>query len=339
KYTVFAQPVDKLLGSLHALVGRLHHLISLGVNSIDQPRCVALRTDLLHFRPRLREIRALVSDGIGQVIRQPLRRIVGNTDTVDAAHMACGARWHKHVASGEGFRRRIQVQQTLLRLEHDPVLRLLIDLYLRVIRPHVALRTGARKPGNAHGSRVSCVTRGATANRAVGVGPSNAVALFASAGHGRTTLELDKRVRRPARASRLIRLRKLYLFRTQSLLAVDRSPRRPSMAATQKLLVDILVTAAAVAGRQFGRDDEPVMFLFLLSGRWLMTVEAIHTFLSMQAHLVFVHYGILNSRVAFCALALPLARTNSGLGCSVSTFGLARLTKKAPTMSAKAMTT
>jgi hypothetical protein len=75
------------------------------------------------------------------------------------------------------------------------------------------------------------------------------------------------------------------------------------MAATQKLLVDILVTAAAVAGRQFGRDDEPVMFLFLLSGRWLMTIEAIHTFLSMQAHLVFVHYGILNSRVAFCALA------------------------------------
>src|SRR6185503_2426781 len=150
---------------------------------------------------------------------------------------------------------------------------------------------------------MACMTRRAAADGTVRVGASDAVALFAAAGHGRATFKLDKGMRRPARAPRLIRLGKVHLLRSQSLFAVDGSPRRRCMAASQKLLVNVFVTTAAVSGSQFRGDDESMMLLLLLPGRRLVTIEAIHAFLSVHAHLVFMHHRILESRMALSALS------------------------------------
>ncbi len=62
-----------------------------------------------------------------------------------------------------------------------------------------------------------------------------------------------------------------------------------------------------------------------------------HTFLCMHGHLVLMHNRILRPRMAF--RALTEARTKSAEGCSVSTLGRARLTRKADRISANAMTT
>ena len=69
------------------------------------------------------------------------------------------------------------------------------------------------------------------------------------------------------------------------------------MAAVQELLIDGLVTASAISGRQLGRDHEAVMVFLFLSGRGLVTVEAVHAFAGVRAHLVFVDDGILRPGV------------------------------------------
>ena len=75
------------------------------------------------------------------------------------------------------------------------------------------------------------------------------------------------------------------------------------MAAMQKLLIDALVAAAAVAGRQLRDNREPVMFLALLSSRGLVAVETADAALRVPAHLVLVDDGILLVAVALGALA------------------------------------
>jgi hypothetical protein len=75
------------------------------------------------------------------------------------------------------------------------------------------------------------------------------------------------------------------------------------MATVQKLLIDVFVAAAAVPRGQLGGDHEAVMILFALAGSGLMAVEAVHTFLGVQAHLVFVNHRILSPGVAFSAFS------------------------------------
>ena len=68
------------------------------------------------------------------------------------------------------------------------------------------------------------------------------------------------------------------------------------MPAMQKLLIDALVTAATISRSQLGRDHEAVVILFVLTGRRLMTIQAVHAFLRMLTHFVFVHDRVLRAR-------------------------------------------
>jgi hypothetical protein len=105
--------------------------------------------------------------------------------------------------------------------------------------------------------------------------------------------ELRQRVGRPARTAWLIAFRELHLFRLQTLLSEDRRPRCRRMAAPQKLLIDRLVTAPAVAGCQLRRDDEPVMVLLRLTRSGLVAIEAVDALLGVAAQFVFVNDRIL----------------------------------------------
>ena len=65
--------------------------------------------------------------------------------------------------------------------EQDAVLGLVVDLELRVVRPHVALAAGRRQPGQLDRGGVPGVAGGAGADRAVGVGLADGVATDAAA--------------------------------------------------------------------------------------------------------------------------------------------------------------
>jgi hypothetical protein len=85
------------------------------------------------------------------------------------------------------------------------------------------------------------------------------------------------------------------------------------VAAVQELLIDVLVTASAIASGQFGGDDEAVMILFILTGCGLMAVKAVHAFPGMQTHLVFVNHRILSARVTLRALSRGPHQFRAGL--------------------------
>lgn len=139
----------------------------------------------------------------------------------------------------------------------------------------------------------------AVSDRSVRIGPADAVALLASAGHGGSALNLHKRMRWTPGSSRLVHFREVHLFGREPLLAVYGGPRRRSVPAVQELLVDILVAAAAVPRGQLGGNDESVMIFLLLPRRWLMAIQAVHAFLRVHAHLIFVDDGVLSPYVAF----------------------------------------
>src|SRR5690349_18586181 len=72
----------------------------------------------------------------------------------------------------------LQVHRRSLAVEEHAVLRLVVDLDLRVVRAHVALSAGLRRAGQLHRAGVAGVAGGARADRAVGVGPADVVALL-----------------------------------------------------------------------------------------------------------------------------------------------------------------
>lgn len=263
---------------------------------------MTLRTDLLHSSLSGRIVLALVCDCVRQIVRQAFGWIVRHTRTVDPAHVASGTSGDEHITGSQSFRRGIQVEQPLLCLEHDPVLGLFVDFDLRVIRSHVALGTGAGQARNSDRTRMTRVTRRAIANRAIRIRAADGVALLTSAGHSGSAFQLYKRMRRATGATRLIRLREVHLLGSEPLLAVNSSPRRGSMAASQELLIDSLVAAAAIAGGKLGRDDESVMILLFLAGRRLMALETVDPFSRVRAHLVLVDDRVLGTGVAFGAL-------------------------------------
>ena len=73
------------------------------------------------------------------------------------------------------------------------------------------------------------------------------------------------------------------------------------MAPAQKLLIDVFMAAAAVAGGELDRDQESMMVLLLLPGGRLMAFQTVHALAGMSAHFVFVDDGILRTSVAFRA--------------------------------------
>lgn len=73
------------------------------------------------------------------------------------------------------------------------------------------------------------------------------------------------------------------------------------MTAVQELLVDVLVTATAIAGSQPSGNHEPVVVLLLLVRSGLMALQAIHAFQGVSAHLVLVHNRVLRTRMTLGA--------------------------------------
>ena len=75
------------------------------------------------------------------------------------------------------------LSMALLGREHDAVLRLVVDLELRVIGPHVALAAGRRQASDLDRGGVPRMAGGAAADRAVRVRLADAVALDAALDH------------------------------------------------------------------------------------------------------------------------------------------------------------
>src|SRR6476661_3208176 len=146
------------------------------------------------------------------------------------------------------------------------------------------------------------MARGAGADRPIVVRAADAVALRAAAGARRRSLDRDERMRRSTGAARLEALGEFDHLRPKARFAEHCGPRRRRVSAAQEFLIHRLVTAAAVAGGQLARDDEPVMLLSLLAGGGLMAIEAVDAALRVTAHLVFVDDRVLLLRVALGAL-------------------------------------
>ncbi len=75
------------------------------------------------------------------------------------------------------------------------------------------------------------------------------------------------------------------------------------MAAVQKFLVDLLVAHAAIACCKVSRNNEAVVLFLLLILSGLVTIEAVHAFLGMLAHFIFVHHRVLLPNVALGTFA------------------------------------
>src|SRR5579862_494816 len=134
-----------------------------------------------------------------------------------------------------------------------------------MIGAHMALRASAGQTGNMNRARVAGVAGSAIPDCPVCVGFPDAMALLATARYCRSALHLHKRMRRSAGPSWLIRFRKAYLVRSESFLTVHRRPCWCRMATAQELLIDVLMACTAISGRQFGRYDETLMIILLLS--------------------------------------------------------------------------
>src|SRR5262249_11206620 len=133
-----------------------------------------------------------------------------------------------------------------------------------MIWTEMALTARRRQPRDRDRTRVPRMTRRARADRAVGVRLADAVAVCAAARHRRWSLELYERMRRPSCVAGLKALGEVDLLSFESFGAEHGGPRHGGMAAMQKVLVDRLVTAAAVTGGQPGRNRKAPMLLPLL---------------------------------------------------------------------------
>src|SRR6185369_1762521 len=129
------------------------------------------------------------------------------------------------------------------------------------------------------------------------------MALFASAGHRRRPFQSSEWMRRPLHTSRLVSFSKIYLLRSKWFVTADRGPRHCRVTAAQKLLINVFMAAAAVAGRKAANDGESVVFFTLLSFPRLMAIEAIDAFLRVLAHFVFMNNRILRARMALGAFS------------------------------------
>ena len=167
----------------------------------------------------------------------------------------------------------------------------------------MALAAGGGQAGESNRAAVARVAFGATANRAVVVRLANGVALFATRSDCWMPLRNRKWVGWTLRSPGLELLAEGNLLRTQSRFAMHGRPTGRGVTAAQKLLIDAFVTGAAVACRQVSTDHEAVVIHLLLAGAGFVTVQAIHAFLRMYGHLVFVNDGVLKPGMALGTLA------------------------------------
>ncbi len=214
KRAILAQVIHDRLGGKDLRVGALDNLFALAVDAVDQRLRVALRADLLHVDLRLQVVRSMSRDRVGKIPAEPVRRIVRDLQAVDAAHVARRAGGHEHVARCKRARIGVELQQISLRREHDPVLRLVVDLDLRVIGAHVALAACAWQARELNGTRVPGVALRTRPNRSVVVGLADGVALLATGRGCRMPFRKHQRIRRTLRAARLELLAEGDLLRT-----------------------------------------------------------------------------------------------------------------------------
>ena len=173
-----------------------------------------------------------------QIIREPLGRVVRDAAAVEPAHVAGRTGGNEHVFGGQAVGGRFQVQQILLRGEHDAVLGLRINFDLRMIGAEMALAAGAGQPGDFHGGRVPGMAERAVADAAVGVGFANRVTGDAAALRRRIALQFRQRMRRTFHRAGMQFFHLVNHLRRKILVAHDRHPRRRGVAAPHKLVID-----------------------------------------------------------------------------------------------------
>jgi hypothetical protein len=117
-----------------------------------------------------------------------------------------------------------QIEMLVLRVEQHSVLRLVIDLDLRMIGPHVALTAGLGHAGQRNGRRVAGIANCAGADRAVVVWLTDFVTFKAALGNRRRALLCDERVGRTLNGGGMEFLGGRDLFRREINSATDRRP-------------------------------------------------------------------------------------------------------------------
>jgi len=299
---VRAQTVDNSFSFGNALIGDFDHLLGLLVHAVDDGLGVALRADLLHVGLRVDIIRPLAGNGVGQVERETLRRIVRHLVSIDAAHVTGGAGGNPHVMGGELLRRFSQIQKHRLGIEQNSVLGFLIDFDLGVIGTHVTLAAGTGLASHCDGAGVPRVTSRAGADGAIGIRFADRVALLAAAGHGGSPFERCERMRRALGVSRMVLLSESDLVGREPSFPINGGPGNRGVAAAEELLVDRLMAAAAIRSRKVLGDDESVMLIAFLAGGGLMAFETTHPLHGVGAHLVLVDNTVLQAVMALGTL-------------------------------------
>ena len=228
---------------------------------------------------------------------------------VDAAHVAGGAGGHKHVPRCQFAGRRGKIEQTFLGSEHDTMFRLGINFQLGMVRPEMALAAGAGQARHLNRRSVARVASGAVADGSIGIGTTDRVTTRATALRRRGAFERGQRVGRPFDAAGLVLLGKRDLLWGKILVAGYGGPGGGRVTAAQELLINGLVTGAAIRGRHSRVNHETVMILSTLSRPHLVTVETIDPFGRMRTQLEFVDNRVLRVPMALGALA---TRPNEG---------------------------
>ena len=135
-------------------VRRADHGLGLLVELIDPRGRVALQAGLLHVDLPLLVGRPLLRGRGEEPVGEPLGDVVGDLLPFEPAHVAGRAGGHGHVVGGELLRPGGEVHVGLLGVEQDAVLRLVVDLELGVVGPHVALAAGLG--GRASSTEAAC---------------------------------------------------------------------------------------------------------------------------------------------------------------------------------------
>src|ERR1043166_1061946 len=138
--------------------------------------------------------------------------------------MTSGTGGNEHIARRQRLRWSIQIKQMPLSLEHDTVLRFLVDFDLGMIGTHMTLCACGRQPRDVNRTGVPRVAGCAVADGAVGVRPPHAMALLTAAHDRGSALHLHKRMWRSTGSTGLIGFRKTDLFRGEAFFAVHGSP-------------------------------------------------------------------------------------------------------------------
>ena len=156
------------------------------------------------------------------------------------------------------------MEPLLLGVEQHAVFRLVIDLDLRMVGPHVTLAARLRRPRQRDRRRMPRMAGGAGADRAVGIRPADVVTLHAALRDRRRALALGQCVGDAIHRAGVKLLRRGDLLRREVAGPAHRRPGRGRVAAAQELVVLRLMALGAIGRRQMLGDHESAMIERLL---------------------------------------------------------------------------